>query len=270
MTTMAAGIEDRAFRAWTERLADLIEIETRIMASVDGWGIAVRDHQEATAMVERMRNVSKSHREALTQRHDPGARKRAPRASESRGVQATPASAYSALRQAAEVSFDATFACERAYQTARLSGDGDTCDLLESHLGDHAATVVEARRVLPHVVARELRGIGLTCECRCPMCSIGACGCVRATLAAAERAWGADEPARTSGLILHSPPRPGSQLAEAGLEEGDVILSVDGGDVASNGEAIAALRRHEVGEALRIDVRRPSGERTEVMVRRVR
>jgi S1-C subfamily serine protease len=101
------------------------------------------------------------------------------------------------------------------------------------------------------------------------MCSIGACGCVRATLATSELAWTGEEPARTAGLILHSPPRPGSQLAAAGLDEGDVIVSVDGDEVGRNAEAQAALRRHEVGEDVRIEVNRSGGLRTDVTVQRV-
>jgi hypothetical protein len=178
-------------------------------------------------------------------------------------------SASEALRRAAEAAVAAAFACEAAYQIARLSRDGDTCDLLESHLGDHAATVAEARRALPPVVARELRSAGLTCVCQCPICSIGACGCIRATIAAAEFAWTGGEPARTAGLILHSPPRPGSQLARAGLEEGDLVLSVDGDEVGRNADAQAALRRHEVGDDVSIEVERRGGVWTEITVRRV-
>ncbi len=98
------------------------------------------------------------------------------------------------------------------------------------------------------------------------MCSIGACGCIRATLSTAESAW--SRPARESGLTLLSPPRPGSQLAEAGLEEGDRILSVDGEEVGWNVDAQTALCRHEVGQEARLTVERRSGERTDVRVRR--
>jgi len=269
MSTVLPGNEGGASREVRDCLADLIAIETRIVDSVERWADAVRDDPDAAATIDRMRNTSKSHRDALDDRLAVTSRSARPSTSEPPNVRVPTQSASEALRRAGEAAVAAAFACEAAYQTARLSGDGDTCDLLESHLSDHAATVVDARRVLPHLVARELRGAGLTCLCRCPMCSIGACGCVRATLAAGELAWSGEEPARTSGLILHSPPRPGSQLAEAGLEEGDLVLTVDGDEVGLNRDAQAALRRHEVGEEVRIDVERRGGERTEVIVRRV-
>jgi hypothetical protein len=184
------------------------------------------------------------------------------------GVAAASTAASDVVRQIGQVALAAAFACEAAYQTARLSGDGDTCDLVEARLGEYTAALFETRRALPHVVARELRKAGVTCACGCPMCSIGLCGCIRATLAATEEGWGAEEPAPTEGLVLLGPPRPGSQLAEAGMDEGDRVLSVDGDPVGRNADDQAALRRHDVGDEVRLDVQLRDGERIEVTVRR--
>lgn len=101
------------------------------------------------------------------------------------------------------------------------------------------------------------------------MCSIGACGCIRATLVTTEEAWAGGAPASESGLNLLSPPRPDSQLAEAGLEMGDRILSVDGVGVGSNSDLQAALRRHDVGAEALLDVQRLGGGITQLKVRRV-
>jgi len=269
MARASTRVEERASRAVKDCLGDIIAIETQILASLDDWAAALRDHPEAAAMVERMGNVSRSHQATWPERLATTNRRRSSKASRRFGRGATPPSAQETIRQVAEVALHAALECERAYQTARLSGDGATCDLLESRLSDHAATVAEARRVLAPVVARELRAAGLTCGCRCPMCSIGACGCIRATLAAAELGWTGEEPGRTAGLILHSPPRPGSQLAAVGLHEGDVIVSVAGDEVGRNVEAQTALRRHEVGEDVRIEVDRVGSPRIEVTVQRV-
>lgn len=256
------------FDAVRDSLAGLLAIEIRIQDSLDDWGDAVRDHPEASGMIGRMRNSTGSHREALERTLDATAPSR-PEPAERLGAGKAPRSAAGALRLAAEAALDAALVCEAAYQTARLSYDGDTCDLLEAHLADLAAIVADVRRVLPHVVARELRRDGVVCVCRCPSCSIGACGCVRATLATAELAWTGQEPGRAASLALLTPPRPGSQLAAAGLVEGDRILAVDGAEVGSNREMQAALRRHEVGEEARLNVKHRGGEITEVIVRRV-
>jgi S1-C subfamily serine protease len=101
------------------------------------------------------------------------------------------------------------------------------------------------------------------------MCSIGACGCIRATLVTTEDAWHGEDPSDAPGLRLLSPPRPGSQLADAGLAEGDRILAVDREPVATNGEMQAALRRHDVGGEARLEIERPGGGKIQLTVQRV-
>jgi membrane-associated protease RseP (regulator of RpoE activity) len=252
------------------RLAELAAIERLIAESLDGWADRLREHPEATAVVDRLRTISES-RQPLEPALDavagvgPAVRAGSPVP----GVAGVSHAASDVVRQIGQVALAATFACETAHQTARLLADGDTCDLVEARLGEYAATLFDTRRVLPHVVARELRLAGVTCACRCPACSIGLCGCIRATSAATEVRWGGEEPARTEGLVLLGPPRPGSQLAEAGLDEGDRVLAVDGDPVGRNADAQAALRRHEVGDEVRLAVERRDGDRIEVTVRRV-
>jgi len=68
---------------------------------------------------------------------------------------------------------------------------------------------------------------------------------------------------------VRSPPRPGSQLAAAGIHERDHVLSVDGAPVRSNPELQAALRKHALGETARLSVQRSSGELLEVPVKHV-
>jgi hypothetical protein len=250
------------------RLAELVAIERLIAASLDGWADRVREHPEATALVDRLRTIS-STRQPLESALDAMAGPPARAGSPMSGVAGVSPSASDVVRQIGQVALAATFACEAAHQTARLSADGDTCDLVEARLGEYAAALFDTRRVLPHVVARELRRAGVTCACQCPACSIGLCGCIRATSAATEVQWGGEEPALTHGLVLLGPPRPGSQLAEAGLDEGDRVLAVGSDPVGRNADAQAALRRHEVGDEVRLDVQRRDGERIAVIVRRV-
>jgi hypothetical protein len=252
----------------TSPLAELVAIERLIAHSLDDWADRVREHPEAAALVERLRTNSRS-QEPVGLALDGTSGRTTQANSAVPGVGAVALTASDVVRQIGQVALAAAFACEAAYQTARLSGDGDTCDLVEARLGQYAATLFDTRRVLPHVVARDLRRTGLTCACRCPACSIGLCGCIRATSAATEEAWGAEEPVSTEGLVLLGPPRPGSQLAEAGLDEGDRVLAVDGDPVGRNADAQAALRRHDVGDQIRLDVQRRDGERLNVTVTRV-
>ena len=64
------------------------------------------------------------------------------------------------------------------------------------------------------------------------------------------------------------PPRPGSQLAEAGLERGDRIIAVDGQVVHTNAEIQRVLRGHPIGESMPMEVVR-AGESQEIHVARV-
>jgi C-terminal processing protease CtpA/Prc len=184
-------------------------------------------------------------------------------------VTAKPSSASEALARAAESEVAASFAREAAYQTTRLAYDYATCDLIAAQLGEIVSELAEVRAALPHTVARELRATGLTCTCRCVVCSLGACGCVRATIATAQIAWTGAEPSPTPGLVLFGPPRPGSPLAEAGVVDGDRILTADGEGVGTNDDLWDAVCRHEVGENVRLVVERETGERFDVTVRRV-
>jgi len=64
------------------------------------------------------------------------------------------------------------------------------------------------------------------------------------------------------------PPRPGSQLADAGLERGDRIVAVDGALVHTNADIQRALRGHPIGESMTMQFVR-AGVPEEIRVARV-
>ena len=123
--------------------------------------------------------------------------------------------------------------------------------------------------MLPGAIARELNADGLFCRCVCPACGIGACGCVRNSIAEVAEAWGWPGLPIDDGVELRSPPRPGSQLAAAGVHEGDRIVSVDGTPVSSNGELQAALRKHQIGETVQLRIRNTAGAHRAVAISHV-
>ena len=51
-------------------------------------------------------------------------------------------------------------------------------EIAPRHLKAHADAALSTARLLPGVVARQLAQDGLHCACLCPMCGLGACGCV--------------------------------------------------------------------------------------------
>ena len=142
------------------------------------------------------------------------------------------------------------------FTTGRLMFLGTACTFADERSQAYAATSRALHDLLPQVVAWELREAGSHCQCICPMCGLGACGCVWASLHTISLAWGRPgllEPDER-GIPLRTPPRPGSQLAEAGVQQWAHISAVDGEAVRSPVDLQTALRRHPVGEEARLRI----------------
>ncbi len=169
----------------------------------------------------------------------------------------TPApSASSALESIARSATDAVIAYGSLYTVARLMYRPDVCDLAEAHAAAWIEAFHELNDTLPDVLAADLRQQDLVCRCVCPACGIGACGCVRNSIETMREVWGRPGLAPEVGLELLVPPRPGSQLAEAGLDRGDRILAVDGAVVQATPDLQRGLRRHEIGDPATLRVLR--------------
>jgi hypothetical protein len=140
------------------------------------------------------------------------------------------------------------------YASARLLYENEVCNLADAHGADWALELRALNDLLPSVVHGELLSGGLTCRCICPACGIGACGCTRNSIDTIRGYWGQPGLEPSEGLELRVPPRPGSQLAEAGLERGDRIIAVEGELVHVNAEIQRALRGHPIGESMTMQV----------------
>lgn len=133
-------------------------------------------------------------------------------------------------------------------------------DLAPRQLREHGETAQRVGALLVEVVATELADSGLYCHCICPMCSIGACGCVTLgrDLAVAALPRTGIETAAEPGVWLPQP-RPGCQLAEAHVQAGDRLVGVDGEPVSSILEVQRAIRNHAIGQSLTLQIQRVSG-----------
>jgi len=144
----------------------------------------------------------------------------------------------------------------------------EVCDLAEVHAAAWIEAFHQLNDALPDVLAADLRQQDLVCRCVCPACGIGACGCVRRSIETMREVWGRPGLAPEDGWELLVPPRPGSQLAEAGLERGDRILAVDGEAVHATPDLQRGLRRHEIGDPVTLRVVR-GGDTVDLRVARV-
>lgn len=143
-------------------------------------------------------------------------------------------------------------------------------ELAPRHLRAYAEAAQTVNQLIASATAHELVQEGLECECICPMCSIGACGCVALGTATINTAWAeaAPVPAAGDGFPLQRP-RPDSQLATAGVQAGDRLLAIDDEHVAKIPDIQAAIRKHALGEEMRLLIQRGSEEPRELRVQHV-
>jgi len=143
-------------------------------------------------------------------------------------------------------------------------------EIAPEHLGFYVDAAATLYRLLPATVAWELAQDGLQCSCICPMCGLGVCGCVAFGTQTLVTTWrdALDAESALPGFALQ-PPKPESELARAGVRGGERLLAVDGLKVRSTSDIQAAIRKHALGEELRLWVQRGSEAAREIRVRHV-
>jgi PDZ domain-containing protein len=143
-------------------------------------------------------------------------------------------------------------------------------EIAPRHLKASAEAALCATRLLPTVVAWQLAQEGLHCSCICPMCGLGACGCVALGTQTTTAAWrdAARAESAPEGFVLQAP-RPASELGQAGLQGGDLLIAIDGQAVRAVPDIQAAIRKHALGDELRLRVQRDSEPSHEITVRHV-
>ena len=141
-------------------------------------------------------------------------------------------------------------------------------EIAPKHLKAHADAALSTARLLPAVVAWQLAQDELHCACTCPMCGLGACGCVAMGTETLIDAWRDAAPTESEppGFVLQSP-RPESELARTGVQGGDQVLAVDGQQVRGRQEVQDALRKRALGDEVRFLIRHGSESPREYIVR---
>lgn len=248
---------------WLSRVRS---IEADLLDRVDELRGSSGAGPEAADAVARMSALVARHAQALEELA--GQRVAEPEAAAARAEPHSERQVSGRLEQLAGTAAAALVAYGGLYAAARLQYENELCDLADAHASDWASELQVINDLLPRAVHAELLEAGLTCRCVCPACSIGACGCTRNSIETIREYWGRPGMEPSEGLGLQIPPRPGSQLSEAGLERGDLVLAIDGEVVHANGELQRALRRHPIGEVMPVQVVR-SGRTEEIGVARI-
>lgn len=249
------------------RLARARALEEQLVERVEELAAAALLSSETTAWLVSARAVALGHLQAVdelaTQRAADVRRTHVPRGSR----RSEPAPSL-LVEDVALAAASVVTAYGALYAAARLLYEGKVCELAAAHAAAWREELLVVNDFLVAEIHGELLADGLTCRCVCPACGIGACGCTRNSIDTIRRHWGQPVLEPSEGLVLRIPPRPGSQLAEAGLGRGDRVMAVEGEVVHDNADLQQALRRHPIGEAMPIRVER-DGRVDEIRVARV-
>ena len=226
-------------------------------------------HPDALAAIQRLRPMVQMHRDQLaTYLKDSGG-------AEPGGETASPQSASRETTALSEVLRDLCLAFHHCalsygmlYEVALRLYEPRLREIAPEHLKAHASAALSTARLLPGVVAWQLAQDGLHCACTCPMCGLGACGCVSWGTETLIDAWRDAAPTESEppGFVLQ-PPKRESELARAGVQGGELVLAVDGQQVRGRQEIQDALRKRTLGDEVRFLIQRGSESPRELIVR---
>jgi len=257
--------QDLRLRTLHAAVTELVAFETNFEGTLDRERQSEGRNPEVAATIEQLLPVSQTHRSQLANylktlgSVPAGAKSKT-------GFAFGPAPTdSSALRLISDALNHGTVSYAILYELALRLYEPALREFAPKHLKAYAEAALVVNRLVPAVVAWELTRHNLHCMCICPLCGLGACGCVAMgtqTLAAALR----DTTSPSPGFVIQ-PPRPDSGLARAGLQGGERLLSIDGQEVRAIPEMQAAIRKHAVGDDVRIAVQRGSEPPHEVTVR---
>lgn len=273
--------EDREHEHTLRRhVAQIVALEGDIAAALEHQWEKGPAHPETAAAVRRYHKLASSHREALKahlERLD---------GDNSEPTETTVASLFGAVGEAEGVRTQTLSSVLRdnytAFNYAAISYaavcemglrlyDPPLREMAWRHLRAYAEAAQQINQLIASVVAWELEQEGLECRCICPMCSMGACGCVATGTHYINEAWRETRP--SIGEIERGfpllPPRAGTLLVVAGVQGGERLLEVDDQPVATIAEIQTAIRKHPLGEEVGVLVQRGSDAPREIHARHV-
>jgi hypothetical protein len=249
-----------------QTVVDLIQREQRLERTLHGHATGVGSGQLGE-LLGRFAAVARDHRTALEgyltgTGRDNDTSGMEPRAEPGASV------AMAALAETYRALNDAAFGYEALTTMAFRLFALPLREMGPKHLRDYAEAVQVINQLIPAAVAAELRERGFECQCTCPMCTFGACGCVAVSTRQINTAWRETAPPEAAPGLLLQPPRPDSDLARAGVRGGELLIAVDNRPVRDFVEVQTAIREHTPGEDVLLRLQRDGEEPAEVRVSR--
>ncbi len=259
-----------------QRVTDMVTLESQIEEALDQRLKEVQNHAEAAGAVKRFQTMVNDQRQALQARlqsiggGEPGSTSSIAPFSmtaivpDKAGTRAVSKALHAISTTFNHAAFGYAMLHTVAHRCNDRTGEGNTADMAEEYRRSYADASEAIYQLISDVLIWEIGKDG-ECTCTCPSCSLGICLCWHAHVDSLMPV----SPAEEGGILVRSP-KENSAALQAGLRQGDIILTVDGQQVQTYQELQAEVRKHEPGDAVRLRVRRGPGEPLEVAVTRPR
>jgi PDZ domain-containing protein len=262
---------DLRFQVIRRTVAELVASEDEVAGRLERAQQLSAGHPDTLAAIERLRPMVQAHRDQLAAylKESGGA--------EPSGAMTSPLSASRESNALSEALRDLCLAFHHCalgyatlYEVALRLYEPRLREIAPKHLKAHTDAALLTARLLPRVVAWQLAQDGLHCACICPMCGLGACGCVALGTETLTDAWRDAVPTESEppSFVLLTP-RQESQLARAGVQGGELVLAVDGQQVRDREGIQTAIRKHSLGDEVRLLIQRGSETPRELKIRHV-
>lgn len=250
-------------------VAELVAFEGEMAGRLERAQQLSSGHPDALAAIQRLRSMVQRHRDQLaTYLKDSGGAGPSRETTSPRSTPGEAAALSEVLRDLCLAFHHCALSYAMLYEVALRLYEPRLREIAPEHLKAHAGAALSTARLLPGVLAWQLAQDGLLCACICPMCGLGACGCVSLVTETLIDAWRDAAPIESEppGFVL-LPPKAESELARAGVQGGELILAVDGQQVCGRQEVQDALRKRTLGDEVRFLIRRGSESPRELIVR---
>ena len=252
-----------------QTVAELVAFEGEVAGRLERAQQQSSGYPDALAVIQRLRPMVQTHRDQLaTYLKDSGDTEPS---EETTSPPAAPREAIAlseVLRDLSLAFHHLALSYAMLYEVALRLYEPRLREIAPEHLKAHAGAALSTARLLPGVVAWQLAQNGLLCACICPMCGLGACGCVSLGTETLIDAWRDAAPTESEppGFVL-LPPKRASELARAGVQGGELVLAVDGQQVRGRQEVQDELRKRTLGDEVRFLIQRSSESPRELVVR---
>jgi PDZ domain len=250
-------------------VADIAALESEVAGRLERVQQLSSGHPDLIAAMQRFRPMVQTHRDRLaTYLGDLGGVEASWETTSSQYTPRVAAALSEVLRDLSLAFQHCTLGYGMLFEVALRLYEPRLREIARGHMKAHAVAALSTARLLPGIVAWQLAQDGLHCSCTCPMCRLGACGCVSWGTESLIEAWRDAAPTESEppGFVL-LPPKRESELARAGVQGGELILAVDGQQVHGRQAVQDALRKRTLGDEVRFLIQRGSEFPREIIVR---